>query len=125
MEKSRRFENNLNEDFGITLLKFPHNGIEYQVRATEHSLERFKENGINIDVACGDIISLGKERLYYFYKAGQDVAIIDTKYKMTIIITFEKEQIRIRTIIPKDRVFIKTGTKVYNLKNGERSFERC
>ena len=126
MEKNRRFENNLNEHYGITLLKFSYNGIEFKIRTTEHSLDRFKERGINVDTACGDIISLGKERLYNYAKTGDDVAIIDTDNDITTIITFEKNgnnsQIRIRTIIPKSNVWIRKGTKIYNLNKYEGKF---
>ena len=119
MEKNRRFEDNLNENYVITLLKFSYNGMEFKIRTTDHSLDRFKENGINVDIACGDIISLGKERLYNYAKTGDDVAIIDVDNNITTIITFENTQIRIRTIIPKSNVWVKEGTKIYNLRKGD------
>jgi len=119
MRNNRRFENNLNENYGITLLTFYYNGIIFKIRTTEHSLDRFKERGINVDIACGDIISLGKERLYNYAKAGDDVAIIDADNDITTIITFEDLQIRIRTIIPKSNVWVKSGTKIYNLRKGD------
>lgn len=111
-----RFDKNLNENYGITFMKFNYNGIEFKIRITEHSLIRFKENGIDINIACGDIISLGKERLYSYAKTGDDVAIIDVDNNITTIITFEDTQIRIRTIIPKSNVWIRSGTRVFNLR---------
>ena len=114
-----RFNENLSESYGITLMKFSYNGIEFKVRTTEHSIDRFRENGINIDIACGDIVSLGKERLYDYAKAGDDVAIIDTDNDITTIITFEDTQIRIRTIIPRSNVWVKSGTRIYNLRKGD------
>ena len=118
----RRFETNLNEHYGITLLRFSYNGITFKIRSTEHSIARFKEKGINVDTACGDIVALGKERLYGYAKTGDDVAIIDLDNNITTIITFEEEQIRIRTIIPRSDTWIKQGTKIYKLN--ERSFGR-
>jgi len=114
-----RFNENLNENYGITLLKFSFNGTEFKIRTTEHSLIRFKENGIDVNIACGDVISLGKERLYNYAKSGDDVAIIDIDNKITTIITFESTQIRIRTIIPKSNVWVKSGTKIYKLRKGD------
>ena len=111
-----RFDKNLNENYGITLMKFSFNGTEFKIRITEHSLIRFKENGIDINTACGDIVALGKERLHDYAKAGDDVAIIDTDNDITTIITFENTQIRIRTIIPKSNVWVKSGTKIFNLR---------
>ena len=116
-----RFEN-LDENHGITLLKFSYNGTEFKIRSTDHSIKRFKGNGINVDIACGDVIALGKERLYNYAKTGGDVAIIDVENQMTTIITFEGTQIRIRTIIPRGNAYIKEGTKIYKLN--ERSFGR-
>ena len=122
-KEMRKFEENLNENHGITLLTFYYNGIEFKIRSTEHSIDRFRKNGINVDIACGDIVSLGKERLYNYAKAGDDVAIIDIDNDITTIITFEGNQnpyvqIRIRTIIPRSNVWVKSGTKIYNLREG-------
>lgn len=122
MEKKQRFESNLTENYGLTLINFYYNGIKFQIRTTTtHFHDKSKERGINLDTACGDIIALGKERLYNYAKAGDDVAIIDTDNDITTIITFEGNQnpyiqIRIRTVIPKSNVFIKKGTKIYNLR---------
>ena len=113
------FKDNLNENHGITLLKFSYNGIEFQIRATEHSLERYEENGIDKNIVCGDIVALGKKRLYDYADKGEDVAIIDYDNDFTIIITFEKFQIRIKTIINKSNVWVKKGTIIYNLYKGE------
>lgn len=114
-----RFNGNLNNNHGITLMKFNYNGTEFLIRTTEHSLIRFKENGINIDIACGNIVSLGKKRLYEYSGTGEDVAIVDVDNNITTIITFEGNQIRIRTIIPKSNVWIKSGTKIFNLRKGD------
>lgn len=120
----KRFNENLNENYGLTLMTFNYNGIKFQIRTTTHFYDKFKARGINTDIACGDIVALGKERLYDYAKAGDDVAIIDTDNDITTIITFEGNQnsyvqIRIRTVIPKSNVWIKSGTKIFNLRKGD------
>lgn len=124
MEGNQRFKDNLNENYGLTLMTFRYNGIEFKIRATTHFYDQYKERRINVDIACGDIVALGKERLYNYAKAGDDVAIINTVKNITTIITFEGNQIRIRTIIPKSNVWVKTGTKIYNLKDYKGGFGR-
>ena len=122
-----RFKNgSLNKEYGKKLMDFGFNGYKYEVRATEHSLERFKERDLDIDSALGSIVALGKARLDYFASQGADVAIIDKVQKQTVIITFEGEnnyiQIRIATIIPKENVFVKAGTKIFCLTNYKGGF---
>jgi len=124
MKTTNRFNGNLDRNHGTKLIDFKFNGRQYEVRCTDHSLDRFKDHGLNIDEALGSIVALGKQRLDYFANEGADVAIIDKLQHQTVIITFESEgnytQIRIATIIPRDRVFVKEGTKIYTLN--ERGF---
>lgn len=124
MKTTNRFNGNLDRNHGTKLIDFKFNGRQYEARCTDHSLDRFKDHGLNIDEAIGSIVALGKARLDYFAGQGADVAIIDKLQHQTVIITFESEgnytQIRICTIIPRDRVFIKEGTKIYTLN--ERGF---
>jgi len=114
-----RFDGNLNKDYGVKLMGFYFNGRKFEIRCTEHSLGRFKERNLDVNIACGDIVSLGKERLYGMSKAGDDVAIINTQKNLATIITFESEkdetQIRIRTIIGRSNIYVKDGTRIYNL----------
>jgi len=121
-----RFEGNLNKEYGKELIRFAYNGRSFSVRATEHSLDRFKDHNLDVDAALGSIIALGKERLYKFSKDSVDVAVIDKENHISVIITFESEdketQIRIRTIIPRSRIFVKAGTRVYELKNYRGGF---
>ena len=112
-----RFDGNLNKDYGVKLLGFHFNGQTFEIRCTEHSLERFKGRGLDFNISCGDIVSLGKERLYRMSKLGDDVAIINTHKNLATIITFESEgnetQIRIRTIIGRSNIYVKDGTRIY------------
>lgn len=125
IKKGNRFKD-LDRNHGKLLLAFRFNGREFEVRATEHSLQRFTERNLNIDEALGAIVALGKSRLNYFANEGADVAIIDKIQRQTVIITFESEdnytQIRIATIIPRDRVFVKDGTKIFTLNNYKGGF---
>lgn len=126
MKTTNRFNGILDKNHGRLLLNFRFNGRQYEVRCTDHSLDRFRDHGLNVDEALGSIVALGKARLDYFAEKGVDVAIIDKIQHQTVIITFESEgdytQIRIATIIPRDRVFVKAGTKVYNLNEYKGDF---
>lgn len=114
MEKHK---GNLNRNHGIKLLSFSFNGSEFEIRTTDHTHEHL-ERKYNLDVICGDIVALGKERLYNYTNQGDDVAIIDQDNDITIIITFEGNQIRIRTVIDKSNVWIRKGTRIYRLNGG-------
>ena len=119
-------EGSLNRSHGTKLISFQFNGREFEVRTSDHSLERFKERNVDIDAAVGSIVALGKQRLDYFASQGSDVAIIDKQNKISVIITFESEdnytQIRIVTVIPRVNIFVKDGTKIYNLVNYKGGF---
>ncbi len=114
-----RFKGNLNRNYGTKLLDFKFNGRQYEIRTTEHSLQRIKDRNLNIDEALGAIVALGKARLDNFANEGDDVIIIDKLNKQSVVITFETEdhytQIRIATIIGKDNVFVKNGTRIIKL----------
>lgn len=121
-----RFKGNLNKEYGKKLIGFGYNGRNFEIRCTEHSLQRFKDYNLDVDAALGSIIALGKERLYRFSNDSIDVAVIDKENHISVIITFESEdketQIRIRTIIPRSHIFVKAGTRVYELKNYKGGF---
>ena len=121
-----RFEGKLDRNHGIKLIGFQFNGRQYEVRTSDHSIKRFKFHNLDVDGAVGSIVALGKERLDYYSGQGEDVAIIDKVQKQTVVITFESErdytQIRIATIIPRDRVYVKAGTKVFCLRDYKGGF---
>ena len=121
-----RFDGDLDRNHGEKLMGFHFNGRQYEIRCTEHSLDRFKDYGLDVDAALGSTVALGRERLNYFANSGGDVAIIDKDYHISVIITFESEgnytQIRIATIIPRDNIFVKAGTKVFCLQNYRGGF---
>ena len=112
---------NLNKDHGIKLLSFNFNGREFEIRTTDHTHEHL-ERKYDLDVICGDIVALGKERLYHYANRGEDVAIIDHENNLTVIITFEGSQIRIRTVIDKSNVWVKKGTRIFNLRDYKGGF---
>jgi len=123
---SSRFEGKLDRNHGVLLMGFHYNGTEYEIRCTEHSLDRFHDHNLDVDAALGSIVALGKERMDHFAGDGSDVAIIDKENHISVIITFEAEekyiQIRIATIIPRSNIFVKAGTKVYCLQNYKGGF---
>lgn len=114
---ANRFEGNLNKEYGEKLMGFHFNGRQFEIRCTVHSLERFAERNLDVNISCGDIVSLGKERLCKMADAGDDVAIINTHKNLATIITFESQdnevQIRIRTIIGRSNIYVKTDTKIF------------
>jgi len=120
-----RFEGRLDRNHGVKLLGFQYNGIKYMVKASQHSLDRFKDHGINYEDSITGIIALGKVRLDYYANKQTDLIIIDKIARISTVLTFESDnsngekycEIRISTIIPRTNVFIKNGTKIFCLKN--------
>ena len=121
-----RFEGRLNKEYGKELMGFYFNGRIFHIRCTDHSLGRFKERNLDVNVSLGDIVSLGKDRLYRMSENGDDVAIINTVKNQSTIVTFESEknetQIRIRTIIGRSNIYVKTGTRIFKLQNYKGGF---
>jgi len=117
----RRYEGNLNRNHGKKLLNFNFNGRNFEIRTTDHTYEHL-ERKYDLNVVCGDIVALGKKRLYDYAERGEDVAIIDQDNDLTVIITFEGNQIRIRTVIDKSNVWVKRGTRIFKLRNYKGGF---
>ena len=120
------FKENLNRNHGRKLMGFHFNGRDFEIRTTDHAYHHL-ERKYDMDVVCGNIIALGKERLYNYADQGNDVAIIDEDHDITVIITFEgKEmganQIRIRTVIDKSNVWVKSGTRIFKLRDYKGGF---
>ena len=112
---------NLNKNHGIKLLSFSFNGREFEIRTTDHT-HKHLERKYDLNIVCGDIIALGKERLCNYANRGDDVAIIDQNHDITVIITFEGNQIRIRTVIDKSNIWVRKGTRIFNLRNYKGDF---
>lgn len=124
-----RFKEDLNQEYGVTLLRFDYdNGKYISIRTTIHSKARYEERGIDLNEVCSAIVALGKQVIYTASEKGDDIAILDKQKNETlaIIITFEEYedqiQARLRTVIQKKDVFIKDGTRIYNLKNYKGGF---
>ena len=122
----KTFKENLDRNHGKKLMGFHFNGRDFEIRTTDHTYHHL-ERKYDMNVVCGNIVALGKERLYRYADQGDDVAIIDKDHDITVIITFEgKEiganQIRIRTVIDKSNVWVRSGTRVFNLKNCKGGF---
>lgn len=115
--ETRRFKENLNRDHGEKLMSFSYNGREFEIRTTDHKEDHLERWGkYDMNVICGDIVALGKERLYRYADEGTDTAIIDEDNNLAVIITFEGSQIRIRTIIDRSRIWVKSGTRIFKLR---------
>jgi len=114
--------NNLNRDHGKKLMSFSFNGKNFEIRTTDHTYEHL-ERRYDLNIVCGNIVALGKERLYDYAERGEDVAIIDRDNDITVIITFEGSQIRIRTVIDKSNVWVRKGTRIFNLTNYKGGYQ--
>lgn len=116
------FKENLDKNHGRKLMNFSFNGRNFEIRTTSHITYEHLERKYDMNVVCGNIIALGKERLYRYADQGNDVAIIDEDHDITVIITFEGNQIRIRTVIDKSNVWVKSGTRIFKLRNYKGGF---
>lgn len=126
---TNRFKDNLNQENGITLLRFDYsNGKYILIRTTTHSKQKYEERGINLDEVCAAVVALGKQVIYSASEKGNDIAILDKQKSDTlaIILTFEQNgneiQARIRTLIKKEFIYIKENTRIYELKNYKGGF---
>ena len=88
----------------------------YSIRATGHAVDRMIERKVDKWVVSGDVLALGKERLLSYTKLTKDVALIDSKRGITIILGFRKNTIYILTVIDKSDVYILDGTIINNLE---------
>ena len=88
---------------------------DYSIRATIHSLIRMEQRGIDEYVVSGTILSLGHDRLLAYKKSGRDIAIIDKVKKVAVIATFNKNTIKIITVIDKEDIWVKDGTTIENI----------
>ena len=110
-----KFKENLNRNHGRKLMNFSFNGRDFEIRTTDHKYDH-PERKYQMDVVCGDIVALGKERLYRYADEGIDTAIIDEDNDLAVIITFEENQIRIRTVIDRSNIWVKKGTRIFKLR---------
>ena len=88
----------------------------YSVRATGHALDRMQERKVDEWVVSGDIIAFGKEKLLSLRAEEKEIALIDVKRDITIIMAFRKNTIFIITVIDRSEVYILDGTVVRKLE---------
>ena len=88
----------------------------YSVRATGHAVDRMIERKVDKWVVSGDVLALGKERLLSYSQLTKDVALIDSKRGITIILGFRKNTIYILTVIDKSDIYVLDGTIIKNLE---------
>lgn len=103
---------------GKSIARIKINGFRYSLRATEHSLERMEQRGISGYVIAGDVISLGKERILELQKKQVDVALIDKKRGIAVIMQFKNNTLKILTVIDKANIYVKDGTEIEELYCG-------
>ena len=91
------------------------NKVQYSIRATAHSLDRMAERGIDEYVVTGNILALG-EKLQKLQKEQEEAIIIDEITNTSIVIGFNKNTIKVITVINKSNVWVKNNTTIINLK---------
>jgi len=85
---------------------------DYSIRATEHSLIRMKQRGVDEYVVSGTVLSLGRSKLLEYQANDRDVAIIDKIKGIAVIVTFKRNTIKIITVIDKKDIWVKDGTTI-------------
>ena len=91
----------------------------YSIRATGHAVDRMTERKVDKWVVSGDVLALGKERLLDYKETNKDVALIDKKRDITIILGFRKNTIYVLTVIDKSDVYILDNTMIKRLEDIE------
>lgn len=91
-------------------------GMAYSIRATRHALERMAQRNVDEYVVTGNVLALGKDRLLKLQELQEDVIIIDEVKKVSIVMTFVRNTIKIITVIDKSNVFVKNNTEIVNLQ---------
>lgn len=85
---------------------------------SDHSRKRMKQRKINKNQVIRNILSLEIRLFEEMRKTGIDLMVIDVRYGFTIVISMNKKQIIIKTVIDKaTEIYIKPyiRTKVYIL----------
>ena len=88
---------------------------DYSIRATEHSLLRMKQRGVDEYVVSGTVLSLGHSKLLEYKENGRDIAIIDKIKGIAVVATFKRNTIKIITVIDKKDIWVKDGTTIENI----------
>ena len=85
---------------------------DYSIRATIHSLIRMEQYKIDEYVVAGTILSLGHDRLLAYRESDRDIAVIDKVKKIAVIATFNRNTIKVITVIDKEDIWVKDGTTI-------------
>ena len=78
----------------------------YSIRATGHALDRMAERKVDKWVVSGDVLAFGKQRLLEFRNTNREVALIDSKRNIAIMMAFRKNTIYIITVIDKSEIYV-------------------
>jgi hypothetical protein len=88
------------------------NNQQYSIRATVHALQRMAERKVDEYVVTGNVLALGEKRLLALQEEQTDAIVIDKVSNTSTVITFNKNTIKIVTVIDKANVFVKSNTKI-------------
>lgn len=84
----------------------------YSIRATEHAVERMAQRHVDAYVVTGNVLALGPEKLADLKATSEDAIIIDTRTNTAVVVTVEKQTIKVVTVIDKSNVWVKDGTRI-------------
>ncbi|MFW5962666.1 MAG: hypothetical protein ACOCQR_03520 [bacterium] len=90
-------------------------GDRYSIRATQHAKKRMAEREVDENVVAGEVIALGRERIVELQERDTDIAIVDERRDLAVIIAFNHNRIVIVTVIDKSEIWVKDGTFIEKL----------
>lgn len=84
---------------------------DFRIESTTHALKRMKERGIKKRIVMNVVMSLDCKVLNY-NNSGEEIAIIDEKNDLAVIIEVRLDKIVIITVIDRANIHIKEGTRL-------------
>lgn len=81
----------------------------FRIESTTHAMDRVKERSIDISLVTSIILNLGNKLLDY-NDTGDEVAIVDQKNNLAVIIEVREGKAVVITVIDRANIHIKDGT---------------
>ncbi|MBM7624658.1 DUF4258 domain-containing protein [Sporohalobacter salinus] len=81
----------------------------FRIESTTHAMDRMKERSIDTSLVTNIILSLG-DKLLDYNDTGDEVAIVDQKNNLAVIIEVREGKAVVITVIDRANIHIKEGT---------------
>ncbi|ADL11963.1 DUF4258 domain-containing protein [Acetohalobium arabaticum] len=81
----------------------------FRIESTTHAMDRIKERSIDISLVTSIILNLGNKLLDY-NDTGDEVAVVDQKNNLAVIIEVREGKAVVITVIDRANIHIKDGT---------------